>query len=117
MKPQSKIALIVLCAVGVLAAYAADLLTIRQDPGQTGGVLIQTTASEKLGFHGATPVVMRAGADQAAVSTNALAVGASYSQAEVTAIATRATALTALANELRASLVEKGLIKGTTNAP
>ena len=114
---KNKLALLVILAVGVLATYAADMLTVRQDPAQTGGIQIQTAATEKLGFHGATPVVMRAGADQVAVSTNALAVAASYSQAEVTAIATRATALTTLANELRAALVEKGIIKGTTNAP
>ena len=48
--------------------------------------------SSKLGFHGATPTAQRANADQA----------------EATDLASVIT----LANELRAALVEKGLIKG-----
>ena len=110
-------AIFIILFIGALAAIASDLLTIRQDPAQSGGVQIQTTASEKLAFHGVAPVVLRANAAQVAVSTNALTVSTNYVQADVTAIATRASALTTLVNELRAALVEKGLILGTTNAP
>lgn len=112
MKISSLFAAVILVAVTGLAAFA-DKLTIRPDPAQVDGVQIATAADEKIGFHNAAPVVQRASADQVAVSTNALAVAGAYSQAEVTAIAARATALTVLANEIRAALVQKGLIKGT----
>lgn len=115
MKKQSFLACITFVLITTLAALAVDKLSITPLPSQSDGVSVTTTAAQKLAFHDATPVVQRAAAAQAAVSTNALAVAASYSQAEVTAIATRATALTTLVNELRAALVEKGLIKGGTN--
>lgn len=115
MRHTSILATITLVLITALAALAVDKLTIAPLPQQADGVSVTTTAAQKLGFHDATPVVQRANASQVAVSTNALAVAASYSQAEVTAIATRATALTTLVNELRAALVEKGLIKGNTN--
>lgn len=117
MKTQRNIAFCLILFTFAVAAVAADMLTISQNPAQPGGVLIQTTAAEPVGFHGVTPVSMRAGVAQAAVSTNALTAGTNYSQSEVTAVATRAAALTTLVNELRAALVEKGLILGTTNAP
>ncbi len=66
------------------------------------GVQVCPVATDKLGFHGAAPVAQRTGAAQAAVNN----VGATYSQAEVNAIV-------ALVNELRAALVQKGLIKGS----
>jgi hypothetical protein len=115
MKKSSFLACITIVLCTALAALAVDKLTIAPLPQQTDGVSVTTTAAEKLGFHDATPVVQRANASQVAVSTNALSVNATYSQAEVTAIATRASALTTLVNELRAALVEKGLIKGNTN--
>lgn len=49
-------------------------------------------ASSKVGFHGATPTLQRAGAAQSA--------------------ATDLASVITLANELRAALVEKGMIKG-----
>jgi len=55
-------------------------------------ILVGAGASAKVGFHGATPTAQRASADQA----------------EATDLASVIT----LANELRAALVEKGLIKG-----
>lgn len=112
---MKKLAFSLVILTTVLAAFAADRLTIAPDPAQTDGVVILTTASEKLAFHGVDPVALRANAAQVAVSTNALAVASTYSQSEVTAIATRAAATTTLVNELRASLVELGLIKGNTN--
>jgi hypothetical protein len=53
---------------------------------------VGSDASAKLGFHGATPIAQRANANQAE--------------------ATDLASVIALANELRASLVEKGMIKG-----
>jgi hypothetical protein len=60
--------------------------------GLSWEVQIGARASVKVGFHGATPVAQRANANQA----------------EATDLASVIT----LANELRAALVEKGLIKG-----
>lgn len=84
---------------------------IKHLPAQTDGTTIGELATDKAGFHGEA-VVQRAGAAQAAVSTASLTVGGSYSQSEVQALATRCAALTTLVNELRAALVEKGVIKG-----
>ncbi len=55
-------------------------------------IIVGANASAKVGFHGATPTAQRANANQAAA-------------------ADLATVIT-LANELRAALVEKGIIKG-----
>lgn len=85
------------------------MVTIRQS---TRGYEVGK-ANQKIGFHGATPVVQRAGSAQAAVSTAALTVSGSYTQAESQALATRCAALTVLVNELQAAMVEKGLIKGS----
>lgn len=115
MRNHSAIITVLLVLTFVLASFAADKLTISPLPQQTDGVQINKTATEKLAFHGATPVVMRAGAAQAVVSTNALTVSGNYTEAEVTALATRASALTVLVNEIRAALVEKGIIKGAAN--
>jgi len=114
---SGKVELSVLLIVTFLAIAAGSVYAQSKyrESVKNEGALFATTATQKVAFHGAAPVVQRAGASQAAVSTNALAVAGTYSQAEVTAIATRAAALTTLVNELRAALVEKGLIRGTTN--
>lgn len=57
------------------------------------GVSVQTRPEKGLGFHGATPTPQRAGAAQA--------------------VATDLESVITLANELRAALVAKGLIKGS----
>lgn len=92
--------------------------TLYSNTPHSDGQVIGETAAATVAFHGATAVAQRAGTagTQAAVATTAFTVGGSYSQSEVTAIATRATALTVLVNELRAALVEKGLIKGSDAA-
>lgn len=73
----------------------------------TTGLKIATSTAQKLAFHNSTPVIQRAGAAQAAApadaATNVAPYG--YSQAQADAIVT-------LLNEIRAALVEKGLIKG-----
>ena len=61
---------------------------------------------EGLGFHGADPVPQRSNANQAAVAG---AAGGAYTAAEQTILNNVVT----LANELRAAMVEKGLIKGS----
>lgn len=74
----------------------------------TTGTQIGTATSQKLGFLGATPIIQRAGAAQAAVVTTATTQSSPYgfaTQAQGDAIVT-------LVNELRAALVAFGLIKG-----
>lgn len=90
-------------------------------------VQVTTTASQKLSFWGATPIVQPSGADQAAVTLgNAnseisdLTISASYTQAEVQALrdkceelADDVRALSALVHAQRTALVNAGLIKGS----
>ena len=77
--------------------------------GTTSGTMIGTATTQKLGFHAATPVIQRASAAQASVVTTATTQTTPYgfaTQAQGDAIVT-------LVNEIRAALVEKGLIKGS----
>ena len=74
---------------------------------QPDGVLVGIATTEKLGFHGSTPVVQRAGAAQAAVVTTAATSSTPFGYSEA-----QANAIVALLNEIRAALVEKGIIKG-----
>ncbi len=89
------------------AVVRIDNRTIRA--GTAAGLLIGNATSEKIGFHNSAPVIQRASAAQAAVITTAATNVAPYgfvTQAQ-------ADALVTLVNELRAALVEKGLIKGS----
>jgi hypothetical protein len=75
----------------------------------TTGSKIGTATTQKLAFHNSTPTIQRAGAAQNAVATTAATNIAPYgftTQAQADAIIT-------LTNEIRAALVEKGLIKGS----
>lgn len=77
--------------------------------GTSTGTKIGTATGQKIAFHNSTPVTQRAGAAQAAVTTTAATNIAPYgfsTQAQADAIIT-------LLNEIRAALVEKGLIKGS----
>jgi hypothetical protein len=71
------------------------------------GTSFGQSASEKISFHGVTPVAMRAGAAQAAVATTAATSTSPFGFAEA-----QANAIVTLLNEIRAALVEKGIIKG-----
>lgn len=94
--------------------YAPGILSFEEAVnfrfGTTTGTNIATSVSEKLAFHGATPVIQRSGAAQVAVtttsSTNVTPYGFS-TQAQ-------ADAIVVLLNEIRAALVQKGLIKGAS---
>lgn len=81
--------------------------TLIENRATTDGNVYGQTAADPIAFHGATPVVQRTGASQAAVvttsPTNSSPYG--YTQAQATAIIT-------LLNEIRAALVAKGLIAG-----
>jgi hypothetical protein len=74
----------------------------------TTGTKIGTATAQKLAFHNSTPVIQRAGAAQAAVATTASTNSSPYGYAQA-----QADAIVALVNELRAAMVEKGLIKGS----
>ena len=76
--------------------------------GTTTGTKIGTATAQKLAFHNATPVIQRAGAAQAAVATT----GATNSTPYGYSSEAQANAIVTLLNELRAAMVEKGLIKG-----
>jgi uncharacterized protein YkwD len=73
------------------------------------GTKISTTASQKIAFHGSTPVIQRTSASQAAVATTAATQTTPYGYTT----AAQANAIVTLVNELRAALVEKGIIKGS----
>ncbi len=73
------------------------------------GLKIGPNTTYKLGFHGATPTVQRAGAAQAAVVTTAATSTTPFGYATQA----QADAVVALVNELRAAMVEKGFIKGS----
>jgi len=74
----------------------------------TTGTKIGTATGQKLAFHNSTPVIQRAGAAQAAAattaSTNTVPFGYTTSA--------QADAVISLLNEIRATLVEKGIMKG-----
>lgn len=73
----------------------------------TGHTFGQDSA-DKISFYGATPVVQRSGAAQAAVATTAPTASSPYGYTQA-----QATAIITLLNEIRAALVAAGLIKGS----
>jgi hypothetical protein len=76
--------------------------------GTTNGTQFGATTAQKLAFHGSTAVIQRAGAAQAAAAATASTQTTPWgysTQAQADAVVT-------LVNEIRATLVEKGLMKG-----
>lgn len=100
------------------------------------GYQVGANASEKIAFHGAAPAAQRAGAAQAAIGAatyaaptavpadsveaaspttaefNAALAALSSARTQLVALAADVATHKTLVNELRAALVEKGLIKG-----
>lgn len=72
------------------------------------GVSLGQTAADLVSLHGATPVAQRAGAAQAAVATTGSTVTTPYGYTT----AAQADAIVTLLNEIRATLVAKGIMKG-----
>lgn len=87
----------------------ANLNDVDVVTGTSTGSKIGKTTAQKVGFHGATPTAQRAGAAQAAAATT----GATNSSPYGFTTAAQADNAIALLNEIRAALVEKGLIKGS----
>lgn len=73
------------------------------------GVRLGHSATSKVAFYGATPVVQRSGSSQAAVSTTASTTSTPYGFST----STQADAIVTLVNEIRATLVENGMIAGS----
>lgn len=80
---------------------------LNKTPRSTGGYDLGHSAADLVGMHGATPVIQRAGAAQAAVVTTAPTNSSPYGYTQA-----QATAILTLLNEIRAALVEKGFIAG-----
>jgi hypothetical protein len=77
------------------------------------GVILGANEQRIVGFHG-IGCPQRASDDQAAVDDTPLAdaAGEAPTDGEFDAVVAQVNALTILVNELRAALVEKGIIKG-----
>tara|TARA_R100001086_G_scaffold250077_1_gene193285 strand:- start:1989 stop:2261 length:273 start_codon:yes stop_codon:yes gene_type:complete len=86
--------------------FTDDLET--KTPKTSGGYTLGQSAADLVGVHGATPVAQRASADQAAVAATAATNSTPYGYSEA-----QANAIVTLLNEIRAALVEKGIIKGS----
>ena len=111
---------------GTLSATGAA--TLSSTLGVTGAATLSSTldvagAAEfagNVGFYGTTAIAQQAGAAQAAVSAHAdlpadgTGASADYTQAEVTGAIETIHDLITLTNEIRQSLVDLGLIKGTS---
>jgi hypothetical protein len=78
--------------------------------GTGTGSQVGTAVGQKLAFHGSTPVVQRASASQAAVA----ATGATDTTPYGYTTSAQADAIVTLLNEIRAVLVEKGIMKGSS---
>lgn len=82
--------------------------SVTKTPKTEDGYQVGQNATDKVGIHGVTPTVQRAGAAQVAVATTSASNSTPYgytTQAQANAIVT-------LLNEIRAALVEKGIMKG-----
>jgi hypothetical protein len=93
---------LILSLFGVALIATAVYAASTQMKNTGAGLQIATTAAQKLGFFGATPIVQPATNLQLAVT-----VGAGD--------ATTVSNVVVLVNQLRLDLVNLGLIKGTNN--
>ena len=83
------------------------MIIIRPEHTHPDGVAICDECGQKLGFHGATPTVQRAGVKQQKLVCNLT------TQSSTAELVAEIQSLTNLTNELRDALVEKGIIKGS----
>lgn len=79
--------------------------------GSTTGTQISTTTNQKIGFHGSSPVIQSASANQAVLSLDVDVTGTDT--VDKAAINTNFTNIQTLVNQLRTDLINKGLIKGS----
>lgn len=78
--------------------------------GNSEGTVFGQSTSDKIAFYGKTPIVQRANASQAAVSTTASTSSSPVGYATTT----QADAIVTLLNECRAALVAYGFMKGSS---
>lgn len=86
-----------------MALYIDDL-----DSTSTDGYVLGKSTTHLIGFHGSSPTAQRSGSAQAAVVTTGATASSPYGYSEA-----QANAIIALLNEIRATLVAKGLMKGS----
>lgn len=100
----------------------ADKIIITGGGPQPDGVQIGSATTEKVGFHGVTPIVQRSGANGTALTDSTggsvadatlAAVGATNGGDVSAAINANFAKTAELVNELRATLVAYGLHKGS----
>ena len=84
------------------------MAVVQLSDGNDDGTSLGQSTTDKISFHGATPIVQRSGAAQAAVATT----GATNTTPYGFTTAAQADAIVTLVNELRAAMVAAGLIKG-----
>lgn len=101
--------------LGMFVATQAHALNESVDPSPTyntpeteAGAQFGKFTTSKIGFHGVAPVAQRAGVAQVSVSSTAAVSSGPFGYAT----ADQANAVIVLLNEMRAVLVEKGLMKG-----
>ncbi len=83
-------------------------MPVRQlSDGNPDGAVLGQSATDLISFYNATPVAQRSGAVQAAVPATAPTNSSPYGFSQV-----QATAIITLLNEVRATLVGLGLMKG-----
>jgi len=83
------------------------MTTLYMDHGNEDGWSFGKSTTDKIAFHGSTPSTQRSGSAQAAVATTAATNTSPYGFSQ-----TQADGIIALLNEIRATLVAKGLMKG-----
>ena len=97
---------------GVLDETTLILLDGRNlELGSVTGSQFGTSVSQKLAFHGSTPIGQASSGDQAAVSLDVDVTGGDT--VDKSAIDANFSAIQTLLNRLRTDLVNKGIIKGS----
>jgi hypothetical protein len=91
--------------------------------GETDGTTLGQSTTDKISFYNVTPIAQRTNANQAALTDStggtasttfaAITAGASYAQADMVAVKNALAQVVLSFNELRTSLVNLGLIKGS----
>lgn len=87
-----------------------DACKIRVEPG--AGAQVACSATEKVGFFGATPVIQPTNSAQAAVAQSNITANSATSNIS-SSVNTQLKHTIALVNRLRTDLIALGLIKGS----
>lgn len=94
----------------VAVVAGTSVVTVRQlSDGNPDGVSLGQSATDKISFYNATPIVQRSGAAQAAVAVTGSTTSTPYGYTT----SAQADGIVTLLNEIRTTLVNLGLIKGS----